>query len=146
MPLLPATLKSQLEAAFADPPATHAACAQAWADAVQAYAAGIVPPSAGVAAAAASLATALTGAFQTPDAVPGMESAFSTFAVAVGGSMAGYVPTPPVAPVGFALQFAGAKPETHALAAEQIGNLIHAWLTTGLSTLAVAPFTVLTWN
>lgn len=149
MPLLPATLSTDLEAIFADPPDTRALCAQAWADAVKAYAAGIVPPSTTVTAAAATLSTALAGAFATveaPYAGPAMETAFAAFAVTVGGGMTGYTPTPPAGTVGFADQFAGAAPETHADAADAISGLIHDWLTTGTSTLIASPFTVVPWS
>lgn len=139
-------LESALEAICEAPPATAAECAQAWADAMEAYASGIVPASTTVSAAAATLAGALTTAFGSPAAAPGMESAFAAFATTVGSGMVGYVPTPPPAPVGFATQFAGPKPETHADAASAIAGLIHAWMTTGIATLAAPPNTPLTWS
>lgn len=149
MPLVPETLQSQLESLFGSPPPSRSACAQAWASAVQAYAAAIVPPSATVAAAAASLATALESAFAAttaPFAAPGMESALAAFAATVGGGMAGYTPVPPSAPVGWAAQFSAAPPATHALAAQQISTRIHAWLTTGTSTLIAPPNTLVPWS
>jgi hypothetical protein len=146
MPLAPSTLESELLDLFAHPPATRAACAQSWADAMAAYATGIVPPSTTVAAAATALAGALATAFAAPSAVAGMESAFAAFASAVGLGMAGYTPVPPPLPVGFAVQFAGPKPATHAAAADQLATLIHSWLTTGVSTLIAPPFTVVTWS
>ena len=75
-----------------------------------------------------------------------MESAFSTFAVTVGGGMAGFVPTPPPAPVGFASQFAGPKPATAAAASSAIASLIDTWMKTGLSTLVAPPNTVVPWS
>lgn len=146
MPLAPATLESELLDLFGHPPATRAACAQAWADAMAAYATGIVPPSSTVAAAATTLAGALTAAFAAPSAVAGMESAFAAFAAAVGLGMAGYTPVPPPSPVGFAVQFAGPKPATHAAAASQVSDLIHAWLPLGTATLIAPPFTVVPWS
>jgi len=132
MSLNAAGLKSDLAALAASPPATVAACAQAWADAVEAYCAGIVPASTTVSAAAATLVGALTTAFEAEAAAPGMESAFASFASTVGGGMApAFVATPPPAPVGFAAQFAGAFPATHAQAGEEIGGLIHDWMVTG---------------
>lgn len=136
MPLATTALKSQLTSCFADPPGSHAACAQAWADAVKAYATGITPPSTTVEAAAGTLAGALASAFQSSDAAPGMESAFAAFAGTVGGGMAGFVPTPPPAPVGFGPQFAGPKPETHGAAGDAIGGIIDAWMKTGTATPA----------
>lgn len=146
MPLDLAGLKEELETVFADPPATHVAAGQAWGNAVGAYAAAIVPASTAVSAAAATLGTALGSAFALSDAIPSMETAFAAFATAVGAGMAGYTPTPPAAPVGFAAQFAGPDPDTHAEAADQIGQLIHDWLTTGTSTLATPPNTVVPWS
>jgi hypothetical protein len=146
MPLNAAGLQSDLEALFAEPPATAAECAQAWADAAEAWASGIVPPSTTVSAAKAALAASLGGAFATPAAAPLMETAFLTFATAVGLGMAGYAPVPPPAPIGLAVQFAGPKPPTHAAAAQQIGSLLDLWMKTGTATLLVPPFTILTWS
>lgn len=146
MPLALSALQSGIENVAANPPATAAQCAQAWADAVQAYAAGIVPPSATVAAAAAALAGGLASAFQSPAAAPGMEAAFAAFAGSLGGGMAGYVPTPPAGPVGFADQFAGPAPPSHAAAASAVAGRIDTWLRTGLSTLIAPPFTVVPWS
>src|SRR5690606_15765077 len=122
--------------------ATRTACAQAWADALEAYATAIVPPSTTVTAAAAALATALDGAFAQPSALAAMETAFAAFAGAVGGGMAGYTPTPPPAPVGFASLVAGGNVDSHEDAAANWADLIDAWMTTGLSTLIAPPNTV----
>jgi hypothetical protein len=146
MPLNTAGLTSDLEALFADPPPTAAECALAWADAAEAWASGIVPPSTTVSASKAALAASLAGAFATPAAAPLMETAFLTFATAVGLGMAGYAPVPPVAPIGFAPQFAGPKPETHVEAAQQLASLLDDWMKTGTATLLVPPFTVLLWS
>jgi len=146
MPLAVPALQSALEQLAAHPPATSAQCAQAWANAMQSYAAGIVPASVTVAAASATLAGALTSAFGAPAAAPGMESAFAAFAVTVGGGMAGFVPTLPAGPVGFAAQFSGPKPATHVAAAQALANRIHTWMSTGVATLAVPPNTPVPWS
>ncbi len=146
MVLALSTLKDQLEPLFAAPPPTAAECGQAWADAMQAYAVAVVPPSAAVAAAAAALSTQLGAAFATPAAVVAVEAAFTTFAASVGLGMAGYVPVPPPAPVGFAAQIAGPHPETHADAADQFGDMIHAWFTTGTAALISPPSPPVTWS
>lgn len=146
MPLNAAGLQSDLESLFADPPPTAAECAQAWADAAEAWASGIIPASTTVSASKAALAASLAGAFATPAAAPLMETAFLTFATAVGLGMAGYAPVPPVAPIGFGPQFAGPKPETHADAAQQIATLIDTWMRLGVSTLLVPPFTPVPWS
>jgi len=146
MPLNLFELKTRLEALFAAPPPTREQCAQTWADAVQAYAVAILPASTTVTAAAAALSPALASAFATPLAGAGIDAAFAAFAATVGGGMLGYTPVPPVTPLGTALQFSGPKPATHAAAASQIGDLIHAWLTTGVSTLVAPPYTPQTWS
>jgi hypothetical protein len=146
MPLNLPGLQEAIADIGADPPATVPECAQAWADAVGSYASGIIPASTTVEVAKGALAGALTTAFGSPAAAPGMEAAFAAFAAAVGLGMAGFTPAPPVTPVGFAAQFAGPKPETHAEAGQQIGQLINDWLTTGSSTLIAPPFTVVPWS
>jgi hypothetical protein len=139
MPLTLPALKQGLEQTFAEPAGTAPLCAQGWADAVSAYASDIVPPSTTVTAATAALSSALGTAFLAPNAVPGMEAAFTTFGAAVGLGMAGFTPVPPAGPVGFASLFSAAQPTTHAEAAARIGAAIHAWLTTGTSTLVAPP-------
>jgi len=99
-----------------------------------------------VAPAAVTLASSLASAFSAPNAVPGMESAFSAFAAAVGLGMAGYAPTPPAGPVGFAPYFAGADATTHAQAASEIAALIDPWMKTGIATLIAPPNTVVPWS
>lgn len=147
MPLDLGALQGGLESTFADPPPDAGGCAQGWASAVEAWAAGIIPPSTAVNAAAEGLAGALTTAFQTESAIPGMESAFVAFATSVAGGMAPtYAGTPPPAPVGFAGQFGGPFPETHAEAAAAVASLIHAWAQTGLATLVAPPNTVVPWS
>lgn len=146
MPLVPSALSSGLQSTFANPPADASGCAQGWANAVQSWASGIIPASAGVAGAVSTLQGALASAFAASDAASAMESAFSAFAVTVGAGMVGYVPTPPAGPVGFASQFAGPKPSTHAAAASAIASRIDAWMKTGIGTLIVPPNTVVPWS
>lgn len=145
MPLNLAALQGGLLSVAASPPDTAAECADAWADAVRAWAAAIVPASTTVTAAAETLASALAAAFETANAAPLMETAFAAFAAAVGGGMAGYVPTPPAGPVGFATEFAPPLPTTHAEAATAVAAILDAWIKTGFSTLAGPPGTVVVW-
>jgi hypothetical protein len=134
MALDDAELESQVDALAADPPPTIAACATAWADAVEAHFSAIVPASTTVSAARATLESALAVAFASPAAAPGMEIAFAAFAVTVGGGMApAFVATPPPAPVGFAAQFL-VQPPTHAAAAAAVAALLGAWARTGTAT------------
>jgi hypothetical protein len=146
MPLDLPDLKSAIANLGENPPATIAAAAQGWADAMASYASGIVPPSTTVSAAAATLSGALATAFGAPAAAPGMESAFAAFSATVGGGMAGFTPVPPPAPVGFAGQFAGPYPETHQDAGDQIGTLIDGWMKTGSATLIAPPNTFSLWS
>jgi hypothetical protein len=146
MPLNASALSSGLASLFSNPPPSAAACAEQRASAAQSWAAGIVPPSAAVAAAKSALQSALAGAFGAPNAAPAMESAFASFAVTVGGGMAGYVPTPPAGPVGFAAQFDGPKPATANAAASAIASKIDVWMKTGIATLVAPPNTVVPWT
>ena len=133
MPLLVSELTIGLSAVASEPPSTVAACAADWAAAVEAFALGVVPASATVAAARAALEASLVGAFGTTDAAPLMETAFAAFAVTVGGGMAGFVPTPPPAPIGLAAQFL-VHPPTHAAAATAVATLVDTWMRTGSAT------------
>jgi len=146
MPLNVAALQSGLESVFSNPPGTYAEAAQGWADAAQSWATGITPPSTTVAAAAATLSSQLAAAFEQQDAIASMESAFSAFALTVGGGMAGFVPTPPPAPVGFQQQFSSPHPETHAAAAQAIAGIIDAWMRTGIATMVAPPNTPVPWS
>lgn len=146
MPLNPSALSGGLASLFASPPPDAAACGNSWADAVQGWASGIVPPSTTVSAAVPALAGALISAFSHADSASDMESAFASFAATVGGGMAGYVPTPPAGPVGFASLFGGPKPATADAAANAIANLIDTWMRTGLSTLIAPPNTPVFWT
>jgi len=135
MPLNASGLKDDLEALASEPEPDIPGCAQQWAEAMGAYAASIVPASTAVAAATATLKTALESAFALPAAATSMETAFLAFATTVGGGMApGFVATPPPAPIGFATQFAGPHPATHAEAAQAIADLVDAWMKTGTAT------------
>jgi hypothetical protein len=146
MPLNAGALSSGLSSCFSNPPPSAGACASQWASAVQSWAAGIVPASTTVSAAVSTLEGALAAAFATPNCAPALESAFAAFAVTVGGGMVGYAPTPPPAPVGFAPQFAGAKPPTAGAAASAIAGLIEPWMKTGIGTLIAPPNTPQPWS
>lgn len=146
MALNQAGLISELTANFAAPAPSAAGCAQQWATAMSNYASGVIPASTTVSAAAAALVAPLTAAFSSPAAAPAMEIAFATFATSVGLGMVGYTPVPPASPVGFADQFSGPHPLTHADAAQQIAGIIHSWMTTGSATLIAPPNTVVPWS
>lgn len=146
MPLNPASLQSALESLFAGPPGTRAACAQAWADAVNGYAAGLVPASTTVAAAVPALASALAAAFAAPSAASAFDAAFAAFAVTVA---AGMLPTfagvPPAAPLNVASLLSVTQP-THATAAAAFATLTDAWFRTGTATLVAPPNTPVNWT
>jgi hypothetical protein len=64
-----------------------------------------------------------------------METAFTAFATAVGTGMApAFVAVPPAGLVGFAAQFGGAMPDTHAEAGDVIATMIDTWMKTGTAT------------
>ncbi len=132
-----AALTSGIQSVCADPADSAGGCAQAWADAMGDYAATVVPPSTTVVLAKQALAAALAGAFASPTAAPGMESAFATFAVSVGAGMApAFVAAPPPSPVGFASLFAQPPPATHAAAAAALAARVQAWMVTATATPA----------
>jgi hypothetical protein len=77
-----------------------------------------------------------------------MEAAFTAFGAAVGVGMAGagFAAVPPAGPVGFAAQFGGPAPSTHADAAQQIASRIDLWMKTGTATLIAPPNTPVNWT
>lgn len=132
MPLIKATLKQGLLAAYSNVGDTAAACAEAIGGAVGVYAGSVVPSCAAVAAATQALKSALATAFSSG---PGQglalaETAFTAFGAAVAVGMApAFTGTPPVGPVGFAEQ-------TEALtsadaACDMLAGIIHDWMTSG---------------
>lgn len=146
MPLNPASLQSSLESLFATPPATRAACAQAWADAVNGYSAAIVPASTTVAAGVAALSSSLASAFAAPSAASPFDAAFAAFAVTVaGGMLPAFTGVPPAAPLNIASLLATTQP-THAAAAAAWASLIDAWFRTGTGVLVAPPNTVVPWS
>jgi hypothetical protein len=140
-------LQNGFASLFADPPATKAACAQAWASAAELYAAAVVPPSTTVAAASSALAAALTAAFESPSgAAPGFDGAFATWAAAIGaGMLPAFVATPPPEPLGVVAQLM-ASIDTHAAAAASWAEFIDAWFRTGSAELVAPPHTVAAWS
>ena len=145
MPLDVAALASGLEDVASNPPPGIAACAALWADAVEDWASEIVPLSTTVAVAREALETALVVAFSLPAAAASMEVAFLAFATTVGGGMAGYTPTPPPAPVGFATLFS-VRRTSHADAAATVAGAIDTWMRTGIATLVAPPNTPVPWS
>jgi hypothetical protein len=146
MPLNPASLQSALASLFASPPGSRAACAQAWANAVNGYAASIVPPSTTVAAAVPPLASSLEAAFGAPSAASGFDAAFAAFAVTVaGGMLPAFAGVPPAAPLNIAAQL-GVNQPTHAAAAAAFAALLDAWFRTGTATLVAPPNTLVPWS
>lgn len=146
MPLNLASLQSSLESLFSSPGPSAAACAQAWADAVQGYAAAVVPPSTTVAAGIPALASSLASAFGSPSAAPGFDAAFAAFAVTVaGGMLPTFTGVPPPAPLNIASLLGVTRP-SHAAAAAAFAALIDAWFRTGTGVLVVPPNTVVPWS
>lgn len=140
MPLDPTGLESDINAIVN--PATQAAAAQDWADAMDSYAGGIFPASTTVSAAAATLKTAMEGAFALFDPVStaaALESAFAAFAGTVSGGMApAFTGTPPPAPVGFTPLVTNIQPDK-ATASALWATTIDTWMKTGLAQVAGGP-------
>ncbi len=138
MPLNISALQNGIQTVSQSPAPDIAGCAQQWASAATQYATAVVPPSLTVSAAGSALTAALAGAFATPLAAPGMESAFAAFAASVGVGMApAFVAAPPPRPVGFATQFALPPPPTAAAAASAVTTLIDTWMRSATATPAV---------
>lgn len=134
MPLVKATLKSQLLQLFKSPPDSAAACAQAWGNAVQAYATAVVPTSATVVTAATALKASLLSAFESQNGIAAMTTAFTTFATQVGSGMSpAFVAVPPPVPLGVAAQVTQLT-DSHNDAAENWATLIDDWMKTGTAT------------
>lgn len=146
MPLNPASLQSALASLYAAPPGTRAACAQAWADAINGYAAALVPASTTLAAGVATLASALASAFGSPSAAAPFDAAFTALATTLA---AGMLPTftgvPPPAPLNVAAQL-GTNQPTHAAAAAAWASLIDTWFRTGTAVLVAPPHTLVPWS
>lgn len=132
----PTGLHDALESLFDSPGSTTAACAASWAAAATTYATGVKPKSTAVAGAEAALRGALKAAFDlhSTDAAAAMETAFTAWAAAIGGGMAGFVPTPPPAAVGFAALLSEPYPSSHAASADMLSQAIDTWFRTGTST------------
>ena len=135
MALDPSGLKTDIEAITN--PATRAAAATAWADAMESYAAAIVPASTAVTAAAAALDTALASAFANTSSAAtasAMETAFTAFATTVAAGMApAFTGTPPPGSVGFSTLLSTNK-ASMAIAATDWSDAIQAWMITGTAT------------
>lgn len=146
MPLDLSALEAALEEIAANPPATIAGCAAAWAAAMKDYATGIIPVSTTIDAAVEALESALATAFAASAAAPGMETAFAAFATTVAAGMApAFTGTPPPNAVGFATQFAMPFPETHAAAAVAVAGIINTWMKSGTAT-SNPPGTTVNWT
>jgi hypothetical protein len=114
---------------------------------MQAYVAAIVPFSTTIEAASLVLEAGLATAFGARPAVALMESAFTQYAVALGGGMAGagFVATPPPAPVGFALLFAMGPAATREEGLQRLATKIDVWARSGVAALVAPPNTPQPW-
>lgn len=142
-------LRDELTDLFTSPPDTVTGCAQAWADAVRGYAELVIPPSTTIDAASTTLASSLSVIFATPQpstTVPGqLDLAFTVWATTVAAGMApAYLAVPPPLPVGFST-LTSIETTTEG-AVIKFSNAINTWFLTGSATLAVSPFTVVTWT
>lgn len=121
-----------------DYPPTTAALASEWSAAITAWASAIVPPSAAVTAAGEAFEVSLLAAFNNPDQaarLPLVTTAFTTWAVTVGGGMApAFVAVPPPAPVPWAAAFAGGNLPTRVAGVAAVASTLDAWARTGTAT------------
>ena len=144
-------LDSGLTSLFTDPPTTFSGCADQWAQAVYDYSVAVIPLSttADVAkvALASSLASAFTSSTSASETADSMETAFRTYATTLAaGMLPTYNGVAPAGDVGFLGAFTGATPTTTAEAVTNFSDIIKAWFLTGTATLAVTPFTPVTWT
>lgn len=152
MPLNKAALQSDLLDLFESPPDSAEGCAAAWGDAVESHATDVFPESSTVTAAANVLAATLANLFVTETPVSNaasfaakMETAFLTYATAVGAGMSpAYTATPPAGSVGFYSLFLTAR-GTAEEAASDFADAIHAWMLTGTATQTTSPFSTVNW-
>lgn len=151
MALVKATLEAELLDFFAAPPvvmagsnvdyaASRSACAQKWADAMQAYLSSpgslLTPASTSITTALATFKSSLASAFATTSAASLVDAAFATLAATIGSGMApAFVATPPAGNPGFASNITTTE-ASHALAAASWAERIDAWLKTGTATPA----------
>ena len=135
MPMDPTTAKTTLGNLFATGAGDEATARAAWAQAMEDLCTDIVPASTTVAAAAATLETALTG-FNAPGAAQALfDTALLAFVITVGGGMAGFTPTPPIAPTGLTYP----EEDDAQDAADAIIDTVHTWLQTGTAQAAGGP-------
>jgi hypothetical protein len=130
MPLNLASLRSDLQALFANPPLTTSEAAEKWADAMERFTIDIVPASTTVAvkSAARALKGALAG-MELPGAAIGVFSVgFGTFASAVAAGM-----TPPGVLPPSPFVFPVVVTDQPAAAASVISAGIDVWMRTGTS-------------
>lgn len=154
MPLLPASLNTDLLSLFQEPPEGFTGCANAWGDAIQTYAAAILPLSTTVTAAVATLKPALAAAFEAGSQDPTgtvlavqLELAFIPFALTIAAGMLPiYTGIPPVLPMGWATALSSGIPITHADAASKYSDLIDTWMKTGMATRILTPFDTVNWS
>jgi hypothetical protein len=138
MPLVTATLQTQLQDVFTNFGSDIPSCASKWADAIATYFTPVVPPSTMVAAAKATLTAQLAAAFAQPFAPPAMDLACTAFALTVAGGMAlAFVAVPPPAPIGWATLLAEPYPISAAEAAQKIATALDARARTGTATPSV---------
>lgn len=148
MALDSAGLLGDLNTLFSGPPDSISGCAQAWGDLMESYSVGVIPPCTTVSAAASALTAELTSTVFPNSAsasmIPLLETAFANFALVIAGGMAPtYIALPPAGLVGFASLTTASS---HLVGAINFFILIDAWMKTGTATLAVPPFTAVTWT
>jgi len=145
MPLVRDDLKDALVSLFLAPPVDFEGCAESWANALASYSETMSPllvasPEPARIVLKASLLSAFSNPANSADVTStAMETAWRTFAIALGASIAPpFTSTPVNVPpglVGFRLLFLiDPFPETHDAAADAVAGAIHSWMLTGTAT------------
>jgi len=117
-----------------NPPTSHEGAAGLWRTEIIDYVSAVVPVTALLPTDEEAFESSLATAFASEDAVPGMETAFTTLGVAIGTGMApAFTAVPPAGPVGWATLFSGTTDDTQE-AADNIATAIDDWMKTGTAT------------
>lgn len=127
-------------------PANGPDAANKWADVADALLQAVIPPSTTAAAGKAAFIGVLSAVdSNAPVGAALLEAAFLAYAAALGGGMAPlYTGAPPPAPIGLAGLFASTSDDADMVATSMAGMLV-GWAHTGIATMILPPFTVMTW-
>ena len=117
-----------------------------WSDVVNTYASAVIPISTTSVAAKAAFIAALTPGVAPGAFMPALASAFTAYALALAGGMAGagFVGTPPPSPIVLP-PFPATTATTASAVAASWGTIIDTWFKTGTATPIIGGATI-TWS